>query len=190
MQKLYCYADENTHVTPNSKFVVAVNVVDTDPLELTTIVESIENLCGKGKVKWRKTRYKYRVAYFQQIIIDSRFRNVLRFAVFTQPVDADQATVEAIARAVLWQKPTEKYTTRIYIDALSKEKRHGYGTALRRLGIPTDKVQGVTKDENNALIRLADAVAGFIGDILDQSGGPELQQLYELGLEAKVFIEV
>jgi hypothetical protein len=38
---------------------------------------------------------------------------------------------------------------------------------LHKFGVAVHKVQGVRKDENNSLVRLADAVAGFVRDALD-----------------------
>lgn len=108
---------------------------------------------------------------------------------FRSPKLYDTATIEGIAHAVKWHKPTVQFTTLIYIDGLAKTKRHNYGAMLRHLGIPTRKVQGVPKDENNALIRLADAVAGFMRDISDGATG-KIKELYSKGKDAGVLIEV
>ena len=69
--------------------------------------------------------------------------------------------------------------TLIYVDGLTKSKRHVYGSELRKLGIPTRKVQGVTRDESSALIRLADATAGFVRDALDETAHHEIKAMFE-----------
>ena len=72
---------------------------------------------------------------------------------------------------------------------MSKNKRHTYAVSLWRFGVPNDNVQGVVKDENNALIRLADAVAGFICDVLE-GGNEELEALYHQGQRKGTLVEV
>jgi len=47
----------------------------------------------------------------------------------------------------------------------------------------------VPKDENNVLIRLADAIAGFMRDIIDGGTG-RIKELYSKGKDGGVLIEV
>ena len=101
------------------------------------------------------------------VFADGRFKDGLRYSVFRRTTDYDKATVEAIANAVQWQKPGGKYTTLIYVDGLSKTKRQEYGVRLRRRGLPVRQVRGIRRDESNALIRLADTLAGFVRDGLE-----------------------
>ena len=63
------------------------------------------------------------------------------------------------------------YTTLIYIDGLSRTKRREYGARFRRVGLPVRRVRGITRDESNALIRLADSIAGFVRDALESESG-------------------
>lgn len=93
-----------------------------------------------------------------------------------------------IAKAVHLNEPKD-YTTLIYVDGLAKTKRHEYGSELRKLGVPTRKVQGVTKDENNSLTRLADAIAGFIRDVLDGEKG-EVKTVFEEAIKTESLVEV
>ncbi len=96
-------------------------------------------------------------------------------------------TIVGIAKAIHYKEPAE-YATIIYVDGLKKSKRQEYGSELRKLGIPTRKVQGVTKDENNALIRLADAVAGFVRDVID--GGEEELIIFTEAKKSSSLIEL
>lgn len=50
------------------------------------------------------------------------------------------------------------------------------------------KVQGVTKDENNSLVRFADAVAGFVRDVLD-GDREEAKKLFEQVVKAGALVE-
>ena len=50
------------------------------------------------------------------------------------------------------------------------------------------RYKGVTKDENNALVRLADAVAGFVRDVLD--GNEEAKMLFDNAVSKDFLREV
>lgn len=54
---------------------------------------------------------------------------------------------------------------------------------------PSRKVQGVTKDENNSLTRLADAIAGFVRDALDKEG-EDMEKLFKEAIKEESLIEV
>ena len=75
------------------------------------------------------------------------------------------------------------------MNGLSKTKRRQYAVGLRRFGVPIRKVMGVAKDESNALTRLADSIAGFVGDAL-QGRFKEIKQMYERAKREKILIEV
>lgn len=82
----------------------------------------------------------------------------------------------------------EAYRAAVYVDGLSKNKRQPYGSELRKLGVSIHKIQGVTKDENNALTRLADALAGFVRDAVDKQGD-DVQKLYQLAVNKGYIVE-
>jgi len=64
--------------------------------------------------------------YLKHIFADDRFKGCLRYELFHQTVDYDNATVKGIVTAVKWEKQIGKYTTVVYIDGLRKTKRHEY----------------------------------------------------------------
>ena len=77
----------------------------------------------------------------------------------------------------------------VYVDGLGKTKRHEYGRRLRRSGLPVRQIRGIAKDESNALIRLADALAGFVRDAL--TGEDEAAQaLYKWAVRGKMILEI
>lgn len=115
---------------------------------------------------------------FVTFFTDDRLKGLLRFEVFRKTTDYDTATITAIGDAVKWEKPSGKYTKLIYVDGLTKTKRHEYGTRLRHLGLPVRKIKGVRKDEANALTRLADSLSGFIHDALDEES-EEIKALFQ-----------
>lgn len=164
-RKLYCYVDESGQDTKGDIFIVSVVVTEEEKDELLKLCEKIEKDSGKGKFKWGKAERNRRLKYIETIFSLKIFRGKLRYAVYKGQVNYDMATIMGIAKAICYREPNI-YTTSIYIDGLTKNKKNEYGSELRKLGIPTKKVQGVLKDENNSLVRLADSVAGFVRDAL------------------------
>ena len=162
MQKLFCYVDESGQDTLGKVFIVSVVVVGDDRDELLRVCEEIEKESGKGIRKWRRSKYDQRLAYLRSIFGDTRFKGALRYSAFRKTKEYDLATVIAIAKAFRWHGPKERYKLVVYVDGLPKSKREYYRRQLRGLGVSPQKVQGVRRDESNALTRLADTVAGFL----------------------------
>lgn len=175
-QKLYCYVDENGQDTKGDIFIVSVVVTGKERDELLKLCEEIEIKSGKQKDKWGRTKPKRRLDYIKLVFSNKNFKEKLRYSIYRNQINYDMTTIVGIAKAIHYKEP-EQYTSIIYVDGLKKTKRHEYGSELRKLGIPTHKVQGVKKDENNALIRLADALAGFVRDVMD--GGKEELSIFK-----------
>jgi hypothetical protein len=169
-------------------FIVAAVILDGDPEAVTAQCEALERLTLKGTSKWRKTKHAHRIDYLRRVFATPDLQGRLCYAVFRDTQDYETATIDAIARAVR-HFGSDEYTTSVYIDALSKSKRHVYGALLRKTGIATHKVQGVTKDENNALVRLADAVTGFVRDGLDRESA-EIVRMFAEVKNADFLVEV
>lgn len=125
----------------------------------------------------------------RHIIADDRFKGLLRYEVFKNTKDYDTSTINGIISAVKWDKPADPYTTMVYIDGLSKTKRFEYGARLRHLGLPVRRIKAVRKDEADALIRLADSVAGFVKDALDGKSD-EIKELFIKAKKDRVLVEV
>lgn len=187
-QKLYCYVDENGQDTKGNVFIVSVVVTGKERDELLTLCEKIEEESSKHKDKWGRAKYARRIDYIGRVLSNKLFKGKLRYSIYHEQPSYDLATITGIAKAVHFKEPDE-YTTIVYIDGLSKNKRQEYGSELRKLGIPTRKVQGVNKDENNALIRLADAVAGFVRDVIDGEKG-EIQKLFNEAIKNGCLVEI
>ena len=65
----------------------------------------------------------------------------------------------------------------VLIDGLPASHERAIGRQLRQQGLHVKKVRGVKKDENDALIRLADALCGLVRGASE--GQPALYALYE-----------
>jgi hypothetical protein len=72
-------------------------------------------------------------------------------------------TARAIQRKVHWP-----YKVTVFVDGLRRHEVPLFSKGLRRLQIQTRKVRGVRRDENNAFIRLADALCGLVRDAEEQ----------------------
>lgn len=187
-QKLYCYVDESSQDTKGDIFIVSVVVTGKERDDLLQLCEEIEEKSGKRKDKWGKAKYKRRLDYIKQVILNKSFKEKLRYSIYREQPGYDLATITGIAKAVHFKEP-DQYTTLVYVDSLSKNKRQKYGSELRKLGVPTRKVQGINKDESNALIRLADAVAGFVRDVIDGERG-EIQELFKKAAKYGCLVEI
>ena len=77
--------------------------------------------------------------------------------------------------ASILQRAQGPYKATVVVDGLSRTEVPRFTRGLRSLRIAVHKVRG-TKDESDALIRLADALAGFVRDYL--AGEPYAHELY------------
>ena len=187
--KLYCYVDENGQDTLGRIFVVSVVAIEKQRDELLAVCEQLEQVSEKRKDKWGAAKHDRRMKYLRCIFADERFKGSLRYEVFYNTRDYDTSTITAIASAVKWNEITDKYVAFIYVDGLTKTKRREYGARLRHLGLMVHQVQGIAKDETNALTRLADAIAGFVRDAID-SQSEEIKELFQKAKRDGVIVEI
>lgn len=110
------------------------------------------------------------------------FERKLHFAVYRDAQDYPALTVQTIARALSATGETD-YKATILIDGLPRSLEREVGLQLRRSGIRAKKVRGL-KDENDALVRLADAVCGLVRGAT--RGQPAMQALFERGIQTGV----
>ncbi len=167
-KRIDLYIDESGQDTKGKIFVVAVAVVAAENREATRqFYESLEKISGKGKVKWASAEKDKRLAYLHTAMQETGPRgNIFFYRVFHQTTDYDGATVEAIASVVHSHRlPYSVDSMYIHVDGLTKPKCRNYKTRLRRLGCRRIKgVRGVRKQQDEALIRLADTLAGALGE--------------------------
>lgn len=67
----------------------------------------------------------------------------------------------------------------VLFDGLPRSQERWVGSRLRRLGVRTRKVRGVRREEADALVRLADALCGFVRKALE--GEEAMKRLFEQG---------
>jgi len=189
MQKLYCYVDETGKEYGSSKFIVAVVIITGDRDRLLDLCEQLEVESGKGKFKWGKAKQEPRMKYLRRVFSNKNLLGSFFFSVFPKANNFDEATIDAIVRSIKRLKPFGKYTALVYVDGLTKTKRREYGVAFRRQGLHVQQVRGILKDENNALMRLADTVAGFAGDALGNTS-QDIKALFSRVKRKEILVEV
>jgi hypothetical protein len=183
-EKLYCYVDESGQDTKGDLFLVALVITGKERDELLKEAERIEEQSGKKLSKCRKTETSRKLTYLRSILSSQLFSGKLFFARYTKTKGAYLDLMAlSTARAIL-DRAAEKYSATVIVDGLRQKEAWRFGHILRSLRVSVKKVRGV-KDESNALIRLADALAGFVRDYLEQRAyAVELDQT--LKIEKKI----
>jgi hypothetical protein len=182
MRKFYCYVDETGQDTQGELFIVSIVIASQERDLLREVCEDIERSSRKGRRKCVKTAHSRRLAYIQQVLERPIFEGKLNFAVYRDTHDYPALTVQVVARALSATGETD-YKATVLIDGLPRSQERAVGLQLRRLGVRARKVRGL-KDENDALIRLADAVCGFVRGATQ--GQPAMQALFERAIQAGV----
>lgn len=180
-QKLYCYADETGHHNKNELFIVGVVIVGDDRDDLEKILELIERDTGKGAVKWKDAEYKKRLAHMHRVCDFKLFRDKLYFVAYER---IDAPVIEMVAQGLIevWNAhATREVIAVAFIDGLPNSKVRDVLRQLRDSDVPTEKVRGVKKDESFALMRLADALCGFVRGA--KMGQLELAKLLERAMK-------
>lgn len=163
--KLYCYVDESGQDTRGELFVVAAVILAGERAALVAAIEAAEGATGKGKVKWSKAQRASRQHFIELITREDGLRHALYGKVFRAAGRQYQAlTALTIAEALnlhARHQGLAAYKATVIIDGLTRTEERTVGGELRRLGIRTRKVRGA-RDENEAALRLADALAGLL----------------------------
>lgn len=187
IQKLYCYVDETGQDTKGQYFIVSVLIAQEDREQLIERIELLEQRTGKKATKWQKTARLIKKQFIEQLFQDEHFQGKVFYSYYKDANAYQELTVLTVASAIHAVKYEERYKASIFIDGLQKSEITVVSAKLRKLGINTEKVRGV-RDESHALIRLADAIAGFIREYKENLEYAGL--LYELGVKNKVLTEV
>jgi len=133
---------------------------------------------GKRAVKWRQAKREFKYAYMELVLRHPQFVGKIFYRVAEDTQAYHQVMLATVASVVREAKSQDKYKASVFIDGLPRGEVRAVGTDLRKSGIATEKVRGV-RDESNALIRLADAVAGLIREAAE--GNTEARQLRQVG---------
>lgn len=186
MNKLYCYIDETGQDTKGKLFLVAIVIVDGNREAIIEKLEVIEKSSKKGIRKWFHTNKHRREDYLKRVFNSGLFEGSIFYSVYKDSGAYVDLTIFSAAKAVL-QKAVEPYRATVLVDGLNKYERHRFGAGLRKLRVKVKKVRGV-RDQSDALIRLADAIAGFIRDYLE--GDQVMKELYDKASKSGIIRQV
>ena len=186
MQKLYCYVDETGQDTQGELFLVALVVTDDERDKLTVEAERIEKETGKSLKKWRRAVFSRKIEYIKIIFFSPLFANSLFFASYEHTSAYLDLTILATARAILMKAGEADYKATVVVDGLRYPEAVQFAASLRHLRISVRKVRGM-RDESDPLLRLADAIAGFVRDYLE---GQEYTKEFEWVFQKKILRKI
>jgi hypothetical protein len=182
----YCYVDETGQDTGRELFIVSVVLTEGEQDRLFEICEAIELDVGKWG-KWVKTSYPVKLAYIQRILTTEDLCGRLYFARYFNTTEHLRLTVRTISGSLRRHRMTDRKAN-VLIDALPRPSQTKVSNELHNMGIRTEKVKGVKKDENNSLIRLADAICGLVREAYE--GRPEMRNLVARGIRTGYLIDL
>ena len=113
--------------------------------------------------------------YFAQPLL----RGLVFFSRYAESRAYFDLTVETVAKA-LHHKGQASQSVTVVVDGLRGRDINRFKTSLRHRQVNVRKVRGV-RDESEPIIRLADAIAGFVRDYLE--GQSYALKLYEKAIK-------
>ncbi len=186
--KLYCYVDETGQDTEGDMFIVSV-VIPEDRDAVLQYLDALEARTGKGKVKWRKAEVENRLQYLEEIFTQKNYPLKVYYSVYEETKEYKMSTILTVAKAMNNVDAEKNAIFTLLVDGLNEKDQRYYGSQLRSLGLHPRKIRGIKKDENDAFIRLADSVCGFVRDIKEKGSGRAMS-IFNKGLQEGVLIEV
>lgn len=185
-QKLYAYVDESGQDTAGALFIVAVVVTGAARESVRQKLRTIERVSGKQAKKWTKARRAERLAYLQAILQEGEFVGCLYYARYQETRAYVDCMILSTAKALQAHGTAAPQAT-VIVDGLSRPERPRFAAGLRRLRLRVHKVRGA-REQSDACIRLADAVAGWVRASLE--GDDRLRPLLDQAVRRGVVREV
>lgn len=187
--KLYCYVDETGQDTGGRLFIVAVIITSDQRDELRSILQRIEWVSKKYHLKWTDATRKQRMVYIQAIIEKPVFKNLVTYSRYTDTKTYVDLTILSVAKAIHTKtdKAEMPYEANIFVDGMRRSEQHRFAAGLRKLGIKVRKARGL-RDQSDEFIRLADAIAGFTRDALEDDS--DMKILLKRAVKAGIITEV
>jgi len=168
-KKLYAYVDESGQDTKGIVFIVSVLILENELDKICAELEKIEIESKKKNMKWNKSRHEFRKAYIEGILKVGKLKGRIFFEMFSDTKKYIELTSFTTAKAILKKSGNSEYKVTVFVDGFKKKEIEIFSRGLRDLNIRTRKIRGVKKDENNAFIRLVDAMCGLVRDREDGS---------------------
>jgi len=166
MQKYYCYVDETGQDTKGEFFLVSVVLVEATLREsLKKRLLRLEVRSGKESLKWNGSSFEVRIYYLRGLFPIRELYGCLHFYYVNNSLDYSNIKAHAIVRPL--QNITQPYKVTILIDGfLSKKEERIISRVLHKSEIRFRKIRGLKT--NDCFMRLADALAGFLRDHMEE----------------------
>lgn len=164
-KKLYAYVDESGQDTKGLIFVVSILILEEEREIIQKELEKIELESKKKNAKWNKSRPEFRKDYIEAIAKLDKLKERIFFDIFSDTKKYIELTSFATAKAILKKSGKDRYKVTVFVDGFNKKEIDVFSHGLKDLHIQTRKIRGVKKDENNAFIRLVDAICGLVRDM-------------------------
>lgn len=168
-ETLYAYIDESGQDTKGTFFVVGIVVIGEIRAALLAELEAIERRSGKGVVKWHKSRPDARRRYMEEVSRLSLLRDSLFYEITGDGKNYFHRIATATAHAILKKVKTDAYRASIFVDGFTQSELAMLVPVLKEFRIKKRKLRGVRREENDAFIRLADALCGLVRDSHDKN---------------------
>lgn len=163
LPKIYVYVDETGQDTKGEIFiVVCIIIIGLNQKEQATqILEKIEQETNK-KNKWHKSSKKAKLNYLSKL---TKLPNLKIYVkIFKKETNYFFNTINSIIQSIKCLKNYRQNKFVIIVDGLPKAKIQPATKLIRQEKIQIDKLKGL-KDEQDALLRLADNIAGLVREI-------------------------
>jgi hypothetical protein len=182
--KLYAYVDETGLETSGRFFLVSVVLIEREHRdELEESLEEVEKKSKKNLGKWSKSSFKVREQFIRDVAKLQYLKRSVFYCRYSESKGYLYLIALSIAKAVEARGDDDCVLT-VIIDALTDKDREKMRVYLKRLGVKYDIIRGL-KDEQSVFLRLADSMAGFARDYIENQ--PYAQKLFAL-LEGKKII--
>ena len=168
MAKLCAYVDESGQDVPQSwkniGFIVGgVSIPCQTQEALSSQLLQVEERIPSGWRKWSRAKDIAREPYIRGVLSIQELQGLLYYAVYTSGNDYELLTAKTAAE-ILMLHEGNKVKCAVYVDGMDKTVSQRFAVALRQKhGVLTGKVRGL-KDESSPLIRLADALCGWVSE--------------------------
>jgi len=173
-QKLYCYVDESGQDTKGELFLVAVVIVASHRDMLRRKLKEIERSSGKMTKKWTRATTAQRRKYIEAICFanENELAHTVSWSQYHDTKAYVDLTILSTAKSIL-SRAKIPYEATVFVDGLARTERHRFAAGLRRLHVKVRKVRGI-RDQSDEFIRLADAIAGLVRDVLENDASMKI----------------
>lgn len=167
-KKLTAYVDETGQDTRGQFFLVAVLV--SENLQHETLRDKLidlERSTKKGKKKWKQTHPLQRSEYLSGLLPVLSVITPVYWRDYHEGTNYPTRTAEATLAAMSHRDPTGAAKIVVIVDGLNWKERTIFARVFRSHRRKWHKLTG-GRDESDPLLRLADAMAGFLRDVREQ----------------------